>query len=56
MNNPGGKIAIMKDYFSNKNEEPRFKLMPNDYRTKKGFTKQFAGINYSYKNPNQLYY
>ena len=56
VNNPGGKIAIMKDNFSNKNEEPRFKLMPNDYRDKKGFTKQFAGINYSYKNPNQLYY
>ena len=56
VNNPGGKIAIMKDNFSNKNEEPRFKLMPNDYRAKKGFTKQFAGINYSYKNPNQLYY
>ena len=56
VNNPGGKIGIMKDNFSNKNEEPRFKLMPNDYRAKKGFTKQFAGINYSYKNPNQLYY
>ena len=56
VNNPGGKIGIMKDNFSNKNEEPRFKIIPNDYRAKKGFTKQFAGINYSYKNPNQLYY
>ena len=56
VNNPGGKIGIMKDNFSNKNEEPRFKIMPNDYRAKRGFTKQFAGINYSYKNPNQLYY
>ena len=56
VNNPGGKIGIMKDNLSNKKEEPRFKIMPNDYRAKRGFTKQYAGINYSYKNPNQLYY
>lgn len=56
VNNPGGKIGIMKDNLSNKKEEPIFKIMPNDYRAKRGFTKQFAGINYSYKNPNQLYY
>ena len=56
VNNPGGKIGIMKDNFSNKKEEPRFKIMSNDYRAKRGFTKQFAGINYSYKNHNQFYY
>ena len=55
VNNPGGKIVIMKDNISNKKEENKYKLMPNEYKVKKGFTKQFAGINYAYKNPNLLF-
>ena len=55
INNPGGKIAIMKENTTNKKEEAKFKIMPNEYKAKRGFTKQFSGINYSYKNPNQLF-
>ena len=55
INNPGGKIAIMKENTANKKEEAKFKIMPNEYKAKRGFTKQFSGINYSYKNPNQLF-
>ena len=55
INNPGGKIAIMKENTANKKEEAKFKVMPNEYKAKRGFTKQFSGINYSYKNPNQLF-
>ena len=53
--NPGGKIAIMKDNILNKKEENKYKMMPNEYKTKSNFTKQFSGINYSYKNPYLLY-
>ena len=38
---------------SNNNGESQFKIMPNEYKTRRGFTKQFAGINYGYKKPNQ---
>ena len=53
--NPGGKIAIMKENIINKKEENKYKMMPNEYKTKSNFTKQFSGINYSYKNPYLLY-
>ena len=53
--NPGGKIAIMKENILNKKEENKYKMMPNEYKTKSNFTKQFSGINYSYKNPYLLY-
>ena len=53
--NPGGKIAIMKENILNKKEENKYKVMPNEYKTKSNFTKQFSGINYSYKNPYLLY-
>ena len=53
--NPGGKIAIMKENIINKKEENRYKMMPKEYKTKSNFTKQFSGINYSYKNPYLLY-
>ena len=53
--NPGGKIAIMKENIMNKKEENKYKMMPNEYKTKSNFTKQFSGINYSYKNPYLLY-
>ena len=53
--NPGGKITIMKENIINKKEENKYKMMPNEYKTKSNFTKQFSGINYSYKNPYLLY-
>ena len=55
VNNPGEKVAILKDDISNKKERNKFKIMPKEYIARKGFTKQFEGINYAYKNPNQLY-
>ena len=54
VNNPGEKIAIMKDNLTNKKEEKKFKIMPHNYKVKNGFSKQFSAINYSYKNPNQI--
>ena len=53
--NPGGKIAIMKENIINKKDENKYKMMPNEYKTKSNFTKQFSGINYSYKKPYLLY-
>ena len=53
--NPGGKIAIMKENIINKKDENKYKMMPNEYKTKSNFTKQFSGINYSYKDPYLLY-
>ena len=38
---------------TNNNGESQFKIMPNEYKTRRGFTKEFAGINYGYKKPNQ---
>ena len=55
VNNPGEKVAILKDDISNTKERTKFKIMPKEYIARKGFTKQFEGINYAYKNPNQLY-
>ena len=52
MNNPGAKIGIMPD-ISNNNGESKFKIMPTEYKNRKGFTKEFRGINFSYKKPNQ---
>ena len=55
VSNPGGKMAIMKENTSNKKEEVKYKMMPNEYKNKNNFTKQFSGINYAYKNPYLLY-
>ena len=55
VNNPGASVAIMKDNLSNQKGENKFKIMPIEYKARKGFTKQFIGINYGYKNPNQLF-
>ena len=55
VNNPGASVAIMKDNLSNQKGENKFKIMPKEYKARKGFTKQFIGINYGYKNPNQLF-
>ena len=55
MNNPGASVAIMKDNLSNQKGENKFKIMPKEYKARKGFTKQFIGMNYAYKNPNQLF-
>ena len=52
MNNPGSKIGIIPDVSYN-NGESKFKVMPNDYKKRKGFTKEFKGINHAYKRPNQ---
>ena len=52
--NTGGKMAIMKENIPNQKEENKFKIMPKDYKAKSQFSKQFAAINYSYKNPNLL--
>ena len=49
--NPGGKIGIMPDFSDNGGS--KFKVMPNEYKKRKGFTKEFAGINYGYKKPMQ---
>ena len=54
VNNPGGKISIMKDNLTNVKNEKIFKIMPPNYRNKSGFSKQFSAINYSYKNLNQI--
>ena len=53
MNNPGGKIGIMPDNIDKDRENKfKFKIIPN-YKKRKGFTKEFAGINYAYKKPMQ---
>ena len=53
MNNPGGKLGIMPDYTDKRDNKFKLKVMPNDYKKRKGFTKEFAGINYAYKKPMQ---
>ena len=50
-NNPGGKIGIMPDSLTNSGGS-KFKVMPNDYKKRKGFTKEFSGVNYEYKKYN----
>jgi hypothetical protein len=53
MSNPGGKVGIMPDYPDKRDNKFKLKVMPNDYKKRKGFTKEFAGINYAYKKPMQ---
>ena len=50
INIPGSRIGIMPDANSGEN---KLKIMPNDYKKRRGFTKEFSAINYSYKKPNQ---
>ena len=49
--NPGAKIGIMPDFSDNGGS--KFKVMPNEYKKRKGFTKEFVGINYGYKKSMQ---
>ena len=59
----GSKVAILLpeptnslkilDY-SNTPEGSKFKEMPNEVKARKGFTKQFAQINYGYKKPANI--
>ena len=48
---PGTKIGIMMDSGNNDNNT-KYKVMPNYIRQKKGFSKQFANMNYQYKKNN----
>lgn len=52
MNNPYSKYGVMADN-SNNNEGSKFKIMPKEYKARRGFTKEFSGINYAYKKFNQ---
>ena len=52
LNKQKGKNATTSNTTSN-NGGSQFKIMPNEYKTRRGFTKEFAGINYGYKKPNQ---
>jgi len=49
VNNPGSKIAIMQD---NTYEGPKHKVMTNELKSRKGFTKQYGNQNSGYKKPN----
>ena len=51
MNYLGPKIGIMPDSLTNY-EGSKFKIMPNDYKKRKGFTREFNGVNYEYKKYN----
>ena len=51
VSNPGGKIGIMPDQ-NPMNAGSTFKIMPPEVRARKGFIKEFNGVNYSYKRPN----
>ena len=48
VNKPGSKVGFFNE---NTGEESRFKIMPNEIKARKGFTKEFANINMSYKRP-----
>ena len=49
--NPGSKVGIMMDYGNNDNNN-KYKTMPDNVKQKKGFSKQFANMNYQYKKYN----
>ena len=51
VNKPGWKSGIILDYNSNISVGSKFAIMPNEYKKRKGFTKEFAGVNYAYKRP-----
>ena len=54
LSNPGAKIGIIPDNIDKERENKfKFKVMPNEYKKRKGFTKEFATINYAYKKPVQ---
>ena len=52
VSNPGAKVGIMYDNMNKNYEGSTFKQMPNDIKARKGFSKQFAQINYGYKKSN----
>ena len=52
LNKQKGKNGTTSNTINN-NGGSQFKIMPNEYKTRRGFTKEFAGINYGYKKPNQ---
>ena len=45
---PGSKVGFLND---NANEGSKYKVMPNEMKARKGFTKEFAQINMGYKKP-----
>ena len=49
VSNPGAKIGIMPDEPNPMNAGSTFKIMPPEYIARKGFIKQFNGVNYAYK-------
>ena len=49
--NPGAKIGIMVEP-GNADSNAKYKMIPNNIRQKKGFSKQFANMNYQYKKNN----
>ena len=48
--NPGAKIGIIPDEPNPMNAGSTFKIMPPEYISRKGFIKQFNGVNYGYKS------
>ena len=53
INSPSGRMGIMPDPFISYDfEEAHLKVMPTDYKKRKGFTKEF-NINYKYKKFNK---
>lgn len=51
INNPGGKISIMVDNASNRNNT-KYGLIPQNIKVKKQFSKEFNNVNYKYKKVN----
>ena len=48
VNKPGSKVGFFNE---NTAEESKYKIMPNEVKARKGFTKEFAQINMGYKRP-----
>ena len=51
---PGTKIAVLQENVNKGNEGSKYKIMPNEVRARKGFTKQFANMDYEYKKPDKI--
>lgn len=45
---PGSKIGVLNEDYNEK-EESKFKIMPDEIKARKGFTKQFIRMDYGYK-------
>ena len=48
---PGSKVGVV---YENMNGGSKFTEMPKEIKARKGFTKQFAQINYGYKKPTNI--